>query len=76
MDDIKAKVKELVKKLQSDDKLKAQFKENPVKAVESLLGVDLPDEAIEQIVTGVKAKLNLDALGDGLNALGNLFGKK
>ena len=76
MEDIKAKVEELVKKLQADKNLQAQFKENPVKAVESLLGVDLPDEAIQNIVAGVKAKLNLDALGDQLGALGNLFGKK
>ena len=67
--DIKAKIEELVKKFQSDEALKAQFKEDPVKAVEGLLGVDLPDETIQSIVAGVKAKLNLDALG-------SLFGKK
>ena len=67
--DIKAMIEELVKKFQSDEALKAQFKENPVKAVEGLLGVDLPDETIQSIVVGVKAKLNLDALS-------SLFGKK
>ena len=67
--DIKAKIEELVKRIQSDDALKEQFKKEPVKAIEGLLGVDLPDEKVQQIVTGVKAKLNLDALG-------GLFGKK
>ena len=67
--DIKAKIEELVKKIQSDEQLKEQFKNDPVKAVEGLLGVDLPDDTAQQIVTGVKAKLNLDALG-------GLFGKK
>ena len=67
--DIKAKVEELVKKIQSDEALQAQFKEDPVKAVEGMVGVDLPDDTINSIVTGVKAKLNLDKLG-------GLFGKK
>lgn len=69
MTEIKAKVDELVKKIQSDEALKAQFKENPVKAVEGMLGVDLPEDKLEPIVAGIKAKLNLDALG-------GLFGKK
>ena len=67
--DIKAKIEELVKKIQSDEALQAQFKEDPVKAVEGVIGVDLPDDTIQNIVTGVKTKLNLDKLG-------GLFGKK
>ncbi len=67
--DVKAKIEELVKKIQSDEALQAQFKEDPVKAVEGLVGVDLPDDTVQAVVTGVKAKLNL-------NALGGLFGKK
>ena len=43
------KVNEVVKKLQSDDKLMAQFKKEPVKALENILGVDLPDDVIEKI---------------------------
>ena len=53
--DIKAKIEELVKKIQSDEQLQAQFREDPVKAVEGLLGVDLPDDTVQSIVTGVKA---------------------
>ena len=45
-------------------------------ALEELLGVDLPDEQIEQLIDGIKAKLALDNLGDALGALGGLFGKK
>ena len=67
--DIKAKVEELVKKIQSDEARQAQCKEDPVKAVEGIVGVDLPDDTINSIVPGVKAKLNLDKLG-------GLFGKK
>jgi len=71
--DIKAKITELVEKIKTDKALQAQFKEDPIKAVESLLGVDLPDDMIEKIVDGVKAKLTADKLSDGLGALKKLF---
>ena len=69
MEEIKSKVDELVKKIQADEDLKTKFKDDPVKAVGEVLGVDLPDDAMEKIVAGVKAKISL-------NALGGLFGKK
>ena len=71
--DIKAKIEELVKKIKSDDKLMDKFKKNPVSAVEELLGVDLPDDQIEKIADGIKAKISLDNIG---GMLGGLFGKK
>ena len=74
--DIKAKVQELVEKIQKDPKMLADFKENPVKVVESLLGMDLPDDVVNKVVDGVKAKINLEKVGDALGALSGLFGKK
>ncbi len=71
--DIKAKITELVDKIKNDKDLQAQFKKDPVKAVEKLLGVDLPDDMVEKIVDGVKAKLTADKLSDGLGALKKLF---
>ena len=71
--DIKAKVQELVEKIQKDPKMLNDFKENPVKVVETLLGVDLPDDMVEKIVEGVKAKITLDKAGDVLGALKKLF---
>lgn len=71
--DIKAKIEELTDKIKSDKALQKQFQEDPVSAVESLLGVDLPNDQVEKIVDGVKAKIQLDNIGD---ALGGLFGKK
>jgi len=72
--DIKEKIEELVEKLQSDKKLSARFQEDPVSAVEELLGVDLPDGQVEKIVEGVKAKLKLDGIGDKLGGLGGKLG--
>ena len=60
-------------KIKTDKELQAQFKADPIKAVEKLLGVDLPDDMVEKIVDGVKAKLTADKLSDGLGALKKLF---
>ena len=68
--DIKAKIEEIVKKLQSDKALQEAFRKDPVKALESLLGVDLPDDQINAIINGVKAKLDLDKLSGALGKLG------
>ena len=71
--DIKAKVTELVSKIKDDESLQKQFKENPVKAVESLLGVDLPDEQLQKIVEGIKAKLAVDGVKGAVDKLKNLL---
>ena len=71
--DIKEKIEKVVQKLQSDKNLMDNFQKNPVKVIEDLLGVDLPDDLVNQIIDGVKAKIKLDKVGD---ALGGLFGKK
>ena len=67
--DIKEQVERIVEKIQKDKALQAQFKKDPVKAVEKLLGVDLPDDMVEKVVAGVKAKLSLD---DVSGIVGNL----
>lgn len=71
--DIKAKVEELVKKITGDKELKAQFEKNPAAVIEKLVGVDLPDEQVNQLVEAIRAKLTMENVG---NLLGGLFGKK
>ncbi len=68
--DIKAKVEELVEKIKGNPKMLEQFKTNPVKVIEDLIGVDLPDEQIEKVADMVKAKIDLDKVG---SLLGGLF---
>ena len=70
--DIKAKIEELTDKIKNDKDLQKKFQDDPISAVESLLGVDLPNDQVEKIVDGVKAKISLDSIGD---KLGGLFGK-
>ncbi|MBE6861419.1 MAG: hypothetical protein E7497_00770 [Ruminococcus sp.] len=71
--DIKEKIEELVDKVKNDKDFAKDFKDNPVKAVEGVIGVDLPDDKLESIVDGVKAKVSLDDIKD---KIGGLFGKK
>ncbi len=70
--DIKAKIEQAVKKLTSDKNLMAKFEKNPVSVIEELIGVDLPDDQINQVIDGIKAKIKLDKVG---GMLGGLFGK-
>lgn len=74
--DIKEKIEGIVKKLLNDKSLMAKFEKNPVSVIEELMGVDLPDDLVNQIIDGVRAKINLEKVGDALNVLGGLFGKK
>lgn len=74
--DIKAKIEEVVKKLTENKELMEKFKKDPVATLEKLLGIDLPDDQMEKLVDGVKAKIGFDKVGDALGALGGLFGKK
>ena len=78
--DIQKIINDVLAKLKSNKNLKEDFMNNPTKVLESLVGVDLPDDKIDPIIDGIKAKLNLDDLADkaedALGALGGLFGKK
>jgi len=71
--DIKAKIEEIVEKVKNDKTLMARFQKEPIKVVEELIGVDLPDDQIEKVVDAVKAKIDLDKIG---GMLGGLFGRK
>ena len=71
--DLKAKIEEITEKIKSDKELQAQFKNEPVKAVEKLLNVDLPDDMIEKVVAGVKAKMTAYKAGDLLGGIKKLF---
>lgn len=71
--DIKEKISEIVEKIMSDKALQKQFEKEPVKAIEKLIGMDLPDDVVEKIIDGVKAKLTVDKLSDAADLLKKLF---
>ena len=74
--DIKKTAEELIEKIQKNPDLLKKFKTQPIKVVEELIGIDLPDAQIEHLADLIKAKIDLDKIGDVLGGLGSLFGKK
>ena len=75
MDDIKEMIEKVVERVTKEDDLKELFQENPIKAIEKVLGVDLPDEMIEKIVDAVKAKISVDKIASVADSVGDLFKK-
>jgi len=73
--DIKEKIEEVAKKLLNNKNLMAKFEKNPVKVIEELVGIDLPDDLVNNLIDGIKAKIKLDQVGDVLEGLGKLFNK-
>ena len=70
--DIKKMAEELVEKIKNNPQLLAKFREEPVKVIEELTGLDLPDDQINQVAELVKAKIDLDKVG---SLLGGFFKK-
>ena len=68
-------VEKAAKKLLKDEKLQEQFKKEPVKALEKLLDIDLPNELLEPVVEGIKAKLVADKVEDTLADASKLLKK-
>ena len=74
--DIMKMIDQVVDFIGNNKDIKAQFEKEPVKVLEKVLGIDLPDNVIEPIIDGVKAKITVDAISDVAGALKGLFGKK
>lgn len=53
--DFKEKISEIVERIVKDDNLIEDFNKEPVKTVERVAGVDLPDEITEKVIELVKS---------------------
>ncbi len=73
--DIKEQIAKAVDKITKDKNLQEQFQKDPVKALESVLGIDLPDDVVNQVVQGVKARLTADKVSDSVDALKSFLKK-
>lgn len=71
--DIKAKIEEIVTKVKEDKDFLSKFKSDPVAAIESVVGVNLPDDQINALIDAVKAKVSLDKAGSVLGSIKKLF---
>ena len=54
--DLQEQIKKLLNRIGEDDSLRSLFQKDPVAAAEKVLGIDLPDDMMEKIIDGVKAK--------------------
>ena len=73
--DVKEKVNELVDKVKNDKDFGKKFMSDPIKAVESVVGVDLPDEKIKEIAGSIKDKVNIGDVAGKLGGLGGIIDK-
>jgi len=72
---INEKIEEIVDKIKSDKNISTKFQKDPVATVEELIGIDLPNDQIEKVVDGIKAKIKFDNVSDMLGGLSGLFKK-
>ena len=70
MNDLLKLAAEISTKLVKDENLLEAFKKDPVTVVEKKLGIDLPNDQLNALIDGIKAKLKAD---DVLDAAGKLF---
>lgn len=64
MDKLKEMIDKVVTKIKKDPKFAKKFQSDPVKALEDILGVDLPDDKVNSIIDAVKTKIKLDKIDD------------
>ena len=74
--DLQKIIKQVLEALNNNESLVKEFLADPAKVLESKLGIDLPNDQVNAVVEGVKAKLKLDDAASVLNAVQGLFGKK
>ena len=74
--DIQKIITDVVAKLKADPQLIKKFVADPVKTLEKTFGIDLPDDQINQVIDGVKGKLDLSNidLKEATGLLGKLKG--
>ena len=70
---IKEQITSTVEKITKDKTLMDQFQKDPIKTVEKVMGVDLPDDTVKKIIDGVKSKINVDKVSDALDGIKKLF---
>lgn len=71
--DIKEQIHKVTEEISKNSNIKEQFEKEPVKVIEKLIGVDLPDDIVMKIIDGVKAKLTMDDVSKVAGALKGVF---
>jgi hypothetical protein len=70
---MKDKIEKVLNIIKENKNIAEDFKTNPTKVIESIVGKDLPDDVINAIINGVKARLTADKASDFLGGIKKLF---
>ena len=73
VEQLKAKAESLIKSISGDKDLLASFTKDPVGTLEKKLGIDLPDEQINQLISMIKAKLGETGVKSILGKVKSMF---
>lgn len=71
--DIKEQINKVLNEVFKNPDIKEQFEKEPVKVIEKLIGVDLPDDIVMKIIDGVKAKLTINGVSKVADTLKGVF---
>lgn len=71
--DIKEQIGRIVDEISKNPNIKEEFEKEPVKVIERVVGIDLPDDIAMKIMDGVKAKLTVDNMSKAADALKGIF---
>lgn len=71
--DIKEQISKIIEEISKNPNIKDQFDKGPVKVIEKMIGVDLPDDIVMKIIDGVKAKLTIDDASKVVDTLKGIF---
>lgn len=71
--DMKEHISKVVDEISKNPNIKEQFEKEPVKVIEKLIGVDLPDDIVMKVIDGVKAKLTMDDVSKAAGVLKGIF---
>lgn len=71
--DIKEQISKMVEEITKNPNMKEQFEKEPVKAIEKVIGIDLPDDIVMKIIDGVKAKLTIDDVSKVADVIKGIF---
>ena len=71
--DIKNQINKIEKEVSKNTNMKEQFEKEPVKVIEKIIGVDLPDDIVSKIIDGVKANLTINNVSKVTDVLKGVF---
>lgn len=71
--DIKDQINRIMEEVSQNPNIKEEFEKEPVRVIEKIIGIDLPDDVVMKIIDGVKAKLTLDSVSRAADALKGMF---